>query len=166
MPPRVINYKLQWLIWQHQPEVNSQGGARTLSITTLSIVTFSITTLCIMGFLRHSAYLILSILVECAMLSVIYAEYHLCWVSFMLSVIYAECRVWFNVMLNVVMLSVVMLNVVAPSRNRTRPSMPFHKCLMNAVYETSGKIQIIKNFVCCCHRNLWLHFSIWFEFSR
>jgi hypothetical protein len=49
------------------------------------------------------------------MLSVIYAEYHLCLVSFMLNVIYAECcnkgllsRV---IIMNVVMLSVVGSNV-------------------------------------------------------
>ena len=37
------------------------------------------------------------------MLSIIYAESHLCWESFMLSVIYAECGLcWVSIMLKVV----------------------------------------------------------------
>jgi hypothetical protein len=58
------------------------------------------------------------------MLSVTYAECHLCWVSHMLSVSYAECHLcWVSLiltvtfkhfMLNVVMLSSVMLSVMAP----------------------------------------------------
>jgi hypothetical protein len=55
------------------------------------------------------------------MLSVIYAECRLCWVSFMLSVIYAElCWVLFmlsvtnkSIMLSVIMLNIIMLNVLA-----------------------------------------------------
>jgi hypothetical protein len=50
------------------------------------------------------------------MLSVTYAECHLCWVSFMLSVIYAECY-YAECMLTVIMqndilLHFVMLNVI------------------------------------------------------
>ncbi len=53
------------------------------------------------------------------MLSVVYAECHLCWVSLMLSVTYVECHLcWVSLMLNVTckpfMLSVIMLSVVAP----------------------------------------------------
>ena len=67
------------------------------------------------------------------MLSVTYAEYHLCWVS--LSVTYAECHLcWVSlmqvslmlsvtykplmlsvIMLNVIMLNVIMMSVVVPS---------------------------------------------------
>ncbi len=54
------------------------------------------------------------------MLSVIYPEYHLYWVLFMVGVIYAECRLcrvslMLSVEIKTNMLSVVMLNVVAPA---------------------------------------------------
>ena len=79
--------------WYHR----RQKGATTLSITTFSITTFSIMTLSIM----HSIVVVLNV--------------QLCWVSFMLCVIYQPCMLS-NVMLSVVMLNVVMLSVAAPCK--------------------------------------------------
>jgi hypothetical protein len=47
------------------------------------------------------------------MLSIVNADSHSRWLSFMLSVIYTQCRVFFIFMLSVIMLSVVMLSDVA-----------------------------------------------------
>jgi hypothetical protein len=58
------------------------------------------------------------------MLSVVYAECRLCWVSFMLSVIYAEFRKQ-PIMLNVIMLSAIMLSVMKPL-NKLHPMFWLH----------------------------------------
>ncbi len=62
------------------------------------------------------------------MLSVIYAEYHLCSVSFMLYVSYAKCRkIGFT--LSAIVMKVIMLSVMAPLTHaiatfRTFPDYP------------------------------------------
>jgi hypothetical protein len=55
------------------------------------------------------------------MLSVAYAEFHLCWVSIMLTVAYAECRLCCVLLIQmvafalvIVMPSIVMLSVLTP----------------------------------------------------
>ncbi len=127
--------------------VASTFSMTTLSITTLSITTLSLTTLSkatLYNTFQHNDIqhnnkwnVTLSIMTlntescfsECRlcwvtfMLSVIYAECHLCWVSFMLSAMYAEChlcQVSFkrsvankSIMLAIIIsLNVIMLSVV------------------------------------------------------
>ncbi len=63
------------------------------------------------------------------MLSVIYAECHLCSVSFMLSAIYAECHLCsVSFMLSVtnkpIVLSVIQLNVITPSVEAPKVGVP------------------------------------------
>jgi hypothetical protein len=77
-------------------------GARTLSITTFSITTLSITTLSITTLSKKCLYVTLSI-----------NDNQHKWHSIMVCH-YAECRVSFIFMPNVIMLSVFMVSVVAP----------------------------------------------------
>ncbi len=109
-----VRQRLRRLVWRSMGAWYSHKVAKTLSITTLSITKFSIMTLSIttlsiiVNKLQHSAYR--------------YSKQGralLCWVSLMLSVTYAECHLcWVSFTspfaLSVVMLSVVMLSVVAP----------------------------------------------------
>ena len=48
------------------------------------------------------------------MLSVIYAECHLCWVSFVLSVIMLSVIMLSVIMPSVIMMNVILMNVLAP----------------------------------------------------
>jgi hypothetical protein len=91
--------------WQNGVQHNNKSNA-TLSITLLSIVALDKSAECHLCWMSF-------------MLSVIYAECYLCWVSFMLSVIYAACHLcycWASFILSFqnkpFMLSAIMLNAV------------------------------------------------------
>ncbi len=99
------------------------------------------------------------------MLSVIYAECHLCRLSFMPSVIYAEChlcRVSFMLsvadkplLVSVIMLSVIILNVVAPfyaivshfhRRTDTLAYYRIHKLRIRNVLWYRPQVSMLQNF--------------------
>jgi hypothetical protein len=70
--------------------ITTLEGATTLSTMTITIMTFRV----IENKMRHSAWW-----QGIVMLSVTYAECHLCWVSLMLSVTYADCHLcWVSLM--------------------------------------------------------------------
>ncbi len=73
---------------------------------------------------QHSSSIVLSVI----MLSVAFILL-LCWVSDFIYY-YAECRILFTIMVNVVMLSVIMLSVVAPENKLPRVS----KAVVNKLY--------------------------------
>ncbi len=116
-----LNYwqtkSIKFITWKqifcNSPSCIKAKGATTVSIMTfsitiLSIMTFSITILSVTTYKRgtrqngaqHKGRVFLCWV--SIMLSVIYAKSHVCWVSCLLSLMYAECHVCFVIMLSIV----------------------------------------------------------------